>query len=164
MTPERYQRLQLLADIASELEPDRRRAYLDEQCAGDEALRRDVERLLAADDRAGSFLEKPAMEKFAGILASDQPQGGMQSMILPKVLQDRYSIEQELGRGGIGAVYLARDRNLHSRRVVIKVLQTATDYLKRKFHGEIEALTRFEHRHIVKSSIKARSPTASHSS
>jgi hypothetical protein len=70
MTPERYQRLQLLADIASKLDPDRRRAYLDEQCAGDEALRRDVERLLAADDRADSFLEKPAMEKFAGILAS----------------------------------------------------------------------------------------------
>jgi hypothetical protein len=112
MTPERYQRIQLLADIASKLDPDRRRAYLDEQCAGDEALRRDVERLLAADDRTDSFLEKPAMEKFAGILASDQPQGGKQSMVLPMVLNDRYSIERELGRGGFGVVYQARDLRL----------------------------------------------------
>src|SRR5688572_2052821 len=68
------------------------------------------------------------------------------------VLQGRYEVEKELGRGGIGAVYLARDTKLHSRPVVIKVLlgDGAQDtWVYRKFLQEVEALTRIEHPNIV---------------
>jgi hypothetical protein len=67
-------------------------------------------------------------------------------------LKDRYVIEKELGRGGIGVVYLARDEQLHSRPVVIKVLldQTAgSEWFQRKFKGEIEALVRIDHPGVV---------------
>jgi predicted Ser/Thr protein kinase len=67
-------------------------------------------------------------------------------------LKDRYVVEKELGRGGIGVVYLARDEQLHSRPVVIKVLldQTAdSDWFQKKFRGELEALVRIDHPGVV---------------
>lgn len=67
-------------------------------------------------------------------------------------LKDRYVIEKELGRGGIGVVYLARDEQLHSRPVVIKVLldQTAdSDWFQKKFRSELEALVRIDHPGVV---------------
>jgi len=60
-------------------------------------------------------------------------------------------IEKELGRGGIGVVYFARDLQLHSRPVVVKLLQDAYGeaWLRKKFLQEIEALSRIEHPGIV---------------
>jgi len=71
------------------------------------------------------------------------------------LLKDRYLIEGELGRGGIGVVYLARDMRLLQRRVVIKVLlqdseeSAHTPWFKKKFEQEIEALVRLDHPSIV---------------
>lgn len=68
------------------------------------------------------------------------------------VLKDRYVIERELGRGGIGVVYLARDRELLSRPVVVKILLDADDraeWVRRKFRHEIEALARIDHPGVV---------------
>lgn len=71
------------------------------------------------------------------------------------LLKDRYLIEGELGRGGIGVVYLARDTQLMNRRVVVKVLlEDSTNALhnpwfKKKFEQEIEALVRLDHPGIV---------------
>ncbi len=71
------------------------------------------------------------------------------------LLKERYLIEGELGRGGIGVVYLARDTKLHQRRVVIKVLLDTdesslhTPWLKKKFEQEVEALVRIDHPGVV---------------
>jgi AAA-like domain/Protein kinase domain/TIR domain len=67
-------------------------------------------------------------------------------------LVDRYLIEKELGRGGIGVVYLARDRQLHLRPVVIKVLLEESGqnvWFEKKFRQEIEALARIDHPGVV---------------
>ena len=68
------------------------------------------------------------------------------------VIASRYEIERELGRGGIGVVYLARDRQLHAKPVVLKALLDTTrdnEWLRRKFHQEVEALARIDHPGIV---------------
>jgi serine/threonine protein kinase len=71
------------------------------------------------------------------------------------LLKERYLIEGELGRGGIGVVYLARDMQLLQRRVVIKVLlqdsenSAHTPWFKKKFEQEIEALVRLDHPGII---------------
>ncbi len=71
------------------------------------------------------------------------------------LLKDRYLIEGELGRGGIGVVYLARDMQLHQRRVVIKVLLESseqslhTPWFRKKFDQEVEALVRIDHPGVV---------------
>ena len=63
MKPERWQQLDELFHAALQHEPEERAAFLDEGCAGDEALRRQVEALLAAHEEAGSFIENPAGSK-----------------------------------------------------------------------------------------------------
>lgn len=68
------------------------------------------------------------------------------------ILNDRYLIDRELGRGGVGVVYIARDQQLLSRSVVIKVLlddSTQNDWFRVKFLQEIEALTRIDHPGVV---------------
>ncbi|MGH9766147.1 MAG: serine/threonine-protein kinase [Blastocatellia bacterium] len=71
------------------------------------------------------------------------------------LLKDRYLIERELGRGGIGVVYLARDRQLLSREVVVKVLFASRgndkydSWFTKKFRQEMEALSRINHPGVV---------------
>lgn len=68
------------------------------------------------------------------------------------VLSGRYVIERELGRGGIGVVYLAADRQLVSRAVVVKILLEKSyqdEWIKKKFYQEIEALARIDHPGVV---------------
>lgn len=68
------------------------------------------------------------------------------------LLSGRYRIEKSLGRGGIGAVYLARDTQLLSKPVVIKVLLEETGqnpWFKKKFAQEVEALARIDHPGVV---------------
>ena len=83
------------------------------------------------------------------------PGGGAAPEATPssaRVWKGRYRIEKELGRGGFGVVYLARDQQLLSKPVVIKVLQeeTAPDpYFHKKFRQEIEALARIDHPGVV---------------
>src|SRR2546423_2618381 len=75
-----------------------------------------------------------------------------QSFLLGQVLDGRYRIEKELGQGGVGAVYLARDRKLHDKRVVIKVLldkSLQNDWVVQKFQQEKEALARVDNPGVV---------------
>src|SRR5690349_1404660 len=68
------------------------------------------------------------------------------------LLDDRYLIEKELGHGGVGAVYLARDRKLHDKPVVVKVLlekSMRNTWVVQKFRQEKEALSRLNHPGVV---------------
>jgi len=68
------------------------------------------------------------------------------------LLEGRYRLEIELGRGGFGVVYLARDQKLHDRRVVIKMpmIQSPTDtWPSEKFEQEIKALAQIDHPGVV---------------
>src|ERR1041384_6638756 len=68
------------------------------------------------------------------------------------VLKGRYLIQQQLGHGGMGVVYLAHDLQLLSRPVVIKVLLESSyqdEWISRKFRQEMEALARLDHPGIV---------------
>ncbi|HJQ32393.1 MAG TPA: AAA-like domain-containing protein [Pyrinomonadaceae bacterium] len=72
-----------------------------------------------------------------------------------QLLDGRYLVESQLGRGGIGVVYLARDTKLMEKRVVVKVLldlpgdDDTRHWVRRKFHEEIEALARIDHPGVV---------------
>src|SRR5439155_681516 len=71
MPAERSQQIEQLYHQARERDPRDRAAFLEQACAGDAALRRELESLLAEDDRVRSFLETPAMELVDGTTLRD---------------------------------------------------------------------------------------------
>ena len=91
MDSEQLRRLEALYEAALGVEPARRAAFLAENCAGDESLRREVESLLRDDDNAGSFLEAPALE-----MLPDRARLTVGQHV------SHYEIQEKLGEGGMG--------------------------------------------------------------
>jgi eukaryotic-like serine/threonine-protein kinase len=60
MTPERWQQVKEIFNSAIQYEPKGRAAFLLQACGGDEALRKEVESLLASHEKDGSFIDSPA--------------------------------------------------------------------------------------------------------
>src|SRR5262245_8548958 len=73
MEPDRWEQIERLYHAALERGPDEREAFLDEACAGDEDLRREVEGLLVCDIPSDSFIQSPAIEIAARVLAAEPP-------------------------------------------------------------------------------------------
>src|SRR5260370_38637648 len=101
MKPERWQQIDQVLEAALERERNERAAFLDQACAGDEELRREVESLLRAHEQAGSFIEELPPEADEEILQEHQSES-----LIGKQLGS-YRIEALLGRGGSGRLYLA---------------------------------------------------------
>ncbi len=135
MDPERWHKIERLISAALEKEPAERAAFLSEACAQDESLRAEVESLLAHDKGVGSLLEAPAMEMAAReITAGPAPVEALPSMV-GKTL-GHYQITTQIGKGGMGEVFQAKDRML-GRDVAIKVLPDI-------FTSDPERLARFD--------------------
>src|SRR4051812_41022059 len=129
--------------------PAERAAYLDAACAGNQALRRRVEALLAAHPQVGQFLERPVEQ--AGDLAAElsflgpSPEPGSLGRL------DHYEILEVVGRGGTGLVLRARDTKLQ-RAVAIKVLAAplaASATARRRFAREAQAAAAVRDVHVV---------------
>src|SRR5688572_12971281 len=141
MSDERWQRLKCIFHDARAEADDARGAFLDRECAGDAALRAEIESLLASHDEADGFLSRPAVDA-AGLLADETP-----------ALEGRrigaYRILGEIGRGGMGTVYRAvRDDDAFRKTVALKVVRGggATPH---RLQAEREILARLQHPNIA---------------
>ena len=145
MTPERWRAVDAVLKAALSCERAQRDAFVADACGDDEALRREVESLLAAHDRADDFLERPAAELVA-------PPGASSPLVerLSKALAGQYQVEREIGHGGTATVHLARDLR-HGRRVAIKVLreELAVAIGADRFLEEIRVTASLQHPHIL---------------
>src|SRR2546423_6132685 len=149
MKPERWQQLDKLFHSALDWAPEERAAFLDEACAGDQQLRKDVQALIAANEKAGSFIEKPALDVEARSLAGEQSDSGAESMVGKTI--GHYRLVALLGSGGMGEVYLVQDTVL-GRKLALKLLPASltqnTDRLRR-FEQEARAASALNHPNIV---------------
>jgi eukaryotic-like serine/threonine-protein kinase len=146
MKPKRWAQIDQLLDEALERAPAERAAFLAEACQGDEELRREVESLLTAHERAASeFLQKPALEIAAQKLAAERNHS-----LVGQTL-GAYNIIEVLGAGGMGEVYLAQDERL-KRRLAVKLLprQFVADSARvERFAREARAVSALNHPNIV---------------
>ena len=110
MKAERWQQIENLFHAAVACGADGRAAYLDDACAGDAALRAEVEALLAAHEEARSFMDTPAFDAAAERIAGEQGK----AMLGEKV--GHYKILTLLGAGGMGEVWRAAEAFDLSRR------------------------------------------------
>src|SRR5437667_12719640 len=103
MTPARFQTIEEIFLAALEHEPGQVSAFLDTACEGDEALRREVEVLLASDQRAGRFIESSPVGLATKIIQNREADSLLGQTI------DHYKISERIGAGGMGDVSLATD-------------------------------------------------------
>ncbi|MBZ0266751.1 serine/threonine protein kinase, partial [bacterium] len=146
MDKERWQRIQDLFARALEAPPGKREAVLVEGAGGDEELLEEVRSLLAADTDEHSLLDAGA-GAIAEDLAGREGPSRVGSRIGP------WRLASEIGRGGMGSVYLAeRDDGEFQSRVALKIIRRGmdSDEILRRFRGERQILARLDHPHIAR--------------
>jgi len=145
MTPERWQQVEKILQAALDRAPADRAAFLEQSCAGDPDLQTEASSLVLAYDAAIDFIEEPAMAQDARVVLGDHRVKNTGREIGP------YKIIDELGRGGMGEVYLAQDSRL-DRQVALKVLPAyfvSDDTRLRRFQREARAASALNHPNIL---------------
>ena len=136
----RKKKIKDLCDEALDLDPRERAVFLDEACAGDHVLRREVESLLSHEKSVAGFLAQPAWQHVVREMAMGQRQS------LEGRQLGHYQIHERLGEGGMGEVWRATDQRL-KRDVAIKTLPPA-------FSSDPERVRRFEREAYAVSALK----------
>ncbi len=137
-----------LFDQALDLAPADRVRWLDEACNGDDELRAEVERLLRLHDDATDFLEAPPL--------TNDSVNAFPAIHAAAVIDRRigaYRIIRELGRGGMGAVFLAhRADQTFEKQVAIKLVWPGlgSEEIIQRFQQERQILARLEHPNIAR--------------
>ena len=141
---DKWQHVEAVFGSAVDLPPGGRTTYLDETCSTDPELRAEVERLLRANDSAGDFLASLDGVRAASLL-EDFADGDGEKLI------GRYKVVRQLGRGGMGVVYLAEDPSL-KRLVAVKLLSSylhADSIANKRFLEEARAASALDHPNIA---------------
>ncbi|WP_242110524.1 serine/threonine-protein kinase [Luteimonas aquatica] len=134
---------------AIELDPQARAAFLDQECTGDAALRAAVQRLLEAHDALGTQTGVPGVAGWQETLDAWADANRLAS-------GDRagpFTIERELGLGGMGRVYLARraiDRGTQNVALKVATLHRLTPQAHERLRRERQLLASLEHPHIAR--------------
>lgn len=147
MSSDRWNQINELFHEALALDPQQRPAFLKNACGTDELLQSEIQSLLAANDLAGNFIETPVAANVFDSLTDDvEPLAAGQKV-------GAYRIVREIGRGGMGAVYLAeRDDQHYQKYVALKLVKRGmdTDYVLRHFRNERQILANFDHPNIAR--------------
>jgi tetratricopeptide (TPR) repeat protein len=152
--------LDLLA-AASELAPERRKAYLDSACGADGAVRAEVESLLESHEQAGRFLSEATADLKPGGVgvggSAGVTAGAAETIATGRhehygQMIGRYKLLEVIGEGGFGTVWMAEQREPVKRRVALKIIKLGMDTRQviARFEAERQALALMDHPSIAK--------------
>ncbi|HYS04345.1 MAG TPA: serine/threonine-protein kinase [Candidatus Dormibacteraeota bacterium] len=147
--PDRWPVIAPILAEALDLPPEQRAPFLDRACAGDSALRREIEELLRADERAGDFLGAPV--DLTGVAVPDDDGAGGDPPSASGSTIGPYRVVREIGRGGMGVVYEAEQKSPR-RPVALKVIlggRHVDAEAVRMFRRETDSLARLKHPSIA---------------
>src|SRR6184192_3629107 len=142
-----WEKVQALFEQALELPETERAKFLEQKCIGDDALRREVESLLESHASAGAFIDERSR-----FFSEEDFQNGDQAVPAGQLI-GAYRIVREIGRGGMGTVYLAeRADEQYKKQVAIKLIKRGmdTDSVLRHFRNERQILAGFDHPNIAR--------------
>jgi len=145
MTPQHWQQVKHIFQSALQYPPDKRAAFLYEACASDPSLRSEVASLISSHNQAGDTLEAMAGGVAAQMFGCEPGNSLIGTNIGP------YKILSEIGRGGMGNVFLAHDPRL-DRRVALKLLPgefAQNQDRLRRFQREARAVSALNHPNIL---------------
>lgn len=145
VTPERYLEIRALFESALGISAERRTEWLRDACKGDSGLYLQVDALLVADRLAG---EDSCLPQFLPGIRIEPEIPSMEGKRI-----DNYQVIREIGRGGMGIVYLARRADdLYSKQVALKILrpEKRDPELDRRFRRERNIIARLEHPNIAR--------------
>lgn len=147
MLPERWAKVNQLFYAAMEKPPGEWSAFLKEACADDPQLREEVESLLDAHQRGQDFIETSAVIDSISLIAEQE------AFVAAGRQIGSYKIIQQIGRGGMGTVYLAsRADGLYEKPVAVKLMKRGmdSDEVLRHFRNEQRILGEFDHPNIAR--------------
>ena len=148
MNPEHWQEIHELFEAVLELPVEQRAAFLAQACEGNEEMRERLEAMLAADARNDLLIDRPAYQA-AETLAQSTSHDDSQSF-RGEMIGD-YRLIKELGRGGMGTVYLVHDTRL-GRQAALKLLPShlaGNPERVRRFQREARTASGLNHPHII---------------
>ena len=149
--PDRWRIIAPLLEEALGLAPGLRPAFLDQVCAGDPGLRREIEDLLSADSEAGAFLDAPVDLSALAPPPGEDAEAAPDATRLAGTSIGPYRVVREIGRGGMGVVYEAEQQQPR-RPVALKVILGGRHIdaeAVRMFQREADSLARLRHPSIA---------------
>lgn len=173
MTAKHWQQVEAILQDALDIEAGAARArFVAEACADDAELRQVIERLIAADENANSFIESPVwtdsqilagvdhsglkMQPDKHLLGGSEHAAEFANDAADKLIGTRigvFELEKELGRGGMGAVFLAgRVDGEFRQKVAVKLIKRGmdTDFIVKRFRHERQILAALNHPNIAR--------------
>ena len=147
MTSESWKKVKEIFHAALEVSANEREGFIKNACGADENLRSEINSLFEAHDEAERFIETPALAPMTNLIEDSTAFSRIGQII------GAYKIIGEIGKGGMGAVYLAeRADETFQKKVAVKLIKRGydTEEIIKRFRYERQILATLEHPFITR--------------